>query len=181
MHQNAASRLSLACLFGLVAIIGSGPSYPSDIDDMKAAVAATPRASAVLPRSGATSYVAEAVGRVIDVAELGRGETETLVEVTGVTRNTLGQSAFDKMTMHCLISFTTGGGRSSAVGACSETDRDGDTLFTSFDDEAGKLRGGTGKYAGMTGSAVFSVKPEPSSEASKIVYSVNHDVTWAQK
>jgi hypothetical protein len=33
----------------------------------------------------------------------------------------------------------------------------------------------------MTGSAVFSVKPEPSSEAGKIAYSVNHDVTWARE
>jgi hypothetical protein len=143
--------------------------------------AAEPGVSAVLPPHGATTYVAEVVGRVIDVAELGKGETETLVEVTGMTRNTLGQSAFDQMRAHCLISFTAGGGRSSAIGGCRETDGDGDILFTSFDGEAGKLLGGTGKYARMTGSAVFSVKPEPSLEADKIAYSVSHDVTWAQK
>jgi hypothetical protein len=78
--------------------------------------AAEPGVSAVLPPHGATTYVAEVVGRIIDVAELGKGETETLVEVTGVTRNMLGQSAFDQMKAHCLISFTAGGGRSSAVG-----------------------------------------------------------------
>jgi hypothetical protein len=143
--------------------------------------AAEPGVSAVLPRHGATTYVAEVVGRVIDIVELGQGGTETLVEVTGVTRNMLGQSAFDKMWAHCLISFTAGGGRSSTVGACRETDGDGDILFTSFDGTAGKLLGGTGKYAEMTGSAVFSVKPEMSLEAGKIAYSVNHDVTWAQK
>lgn len=142
---------------------------------------ASPAASAVLPPGGTTSYVAEVVGRVIHVAEVGKGETETLVEATGVTRNTIGQSAFDKMRTHCLISFTADGGRSSAVGACRETDGDGDILFTSFDGEAGKLLGGTGKYAGMTGSAVFSLKPEPSPEADKVAYSVNHDITWAQK
>ena len=143
--------------------------------------AAAPDVSVVLPPHGATSYVAKVIGRVIDVAEVGKGETETLVEVTGMTRNTLGQSAFDQMRAHCLISLTAGGGRSSAMGACRETDGDGDILFLSFDDEVGKLLGGTGKYAGMTGSAVFSVKPELPPEAGKVAYSVNHDVTWAQK
>jgi len=142
---------------------------------------ATSGASAVLPPSGATSYVAEAVGRVIDVAELGQGQTETLVEVTGVTQNTLGQSTFDKMKAHCLISFTSGGGNSSTVGACSETDGDGDILFSSFNGEAGKLIGGTGKYAKVTGSAVFSLTPEPTSEAGQIAFSVKDEVSWALK
>jgi hypothetical protein len=65
------------------------------------------------------------------------------------------------------------------VGACSKTD--GDILFTSFDGPAGKLLGGTGKYAGMTGSAVFSLKPEPPSEEGKIAFSVKHEVSWALK
>ena len=143
--------------------------------------AAAPGASAVLPRNGATSYVAEAVGQAIDVTELGRGETETVLDVTGVTRNTIGQSAFDKMRAHCLISLTSGGGLSSAVGACRKTDSDGDILFTSFDGKAGKLLGGTGKYARMTGSTVFSLTPEPAPEQGKIAYSLKHDVTWALK
>jgi hypothetical protein len=138
--------------------------------------AAAPDASAILAPRGATTDVAEMVGRVIHVG-VDKGETETLVEVTGLTRNMLGQSAFDKA--HCLISFTTGGGGASVAGACRETDGDGDILFTSFDGEAGKLLGGTGKYTRMTGSAVISIKPEPSSESGKIAYSVRRDVTWA--
>jgi hypothetical protein len=141
---------------------------------------AAPDASAVLPPHGATTYVAEAVGRVIDVSSLGNGEVETVVEVSGLTQNTLGQSTFDKMKSHCLISFTSGGGKSSAVGACSETDDEGDILITSFDDQAGKLLGGTGKYAGMTGSTVFSLKPE-SSEACTLAFSIKHDITWSLK
>jgi hypothetical protein len=142
------------------------------------AAAADADADAVPVSRGTTSSVAEMVGRVIHVG-LDRGENETLVEVSGLTRNMLGQSTFDKMMEHCLISFTRSGGRSSAAGACRETDSDGDILFTSFDGEAGKLLGGTGKYGGMTGSAVFSIKPQPSSEPGKIAYSVRRDVTWA--
>jgi hypothetical protein len=140
--------------------------------------AAAPDAPAVLTPRGATTFVAEAVGQVIHLAD-DKGETETLVVMTGTTRNVRGQSAFDKMMEHCLISFTTSGSRSSASGACRETDSDGDILFMSFDGEAGKLLGGTGKYSRMTGSAVVSIKPEPSSEPGKIAYSVKRDVTWA--
>ena len=141
-------------------------------------LAATVGDSAVLPPHGATTYVAEMVGRVIHVG-VDKGETETLVEVSGLTRNMLGQSAFDKMRAHCLISFTTGGGGASVAGGCRETDSDGDILFTSLDGEAGKLLGGTGKYVGMTGSAVVSIKSESSSESGKTAYSVLREVTWA--
>lgn len=143
--------------------------------------AAAPGESAVLPPAGATTYVAEAVGRVIDVSPDGKGAVETLVEIAGTTQNTLGQSIFDQMKARCLISFTSDGAKSSAVGACTETDGDGDILFTSFDGQAGKLLGGTGKYAGLTGSAVFSLTPEPVSVAGKIAFSVKHEVTWALK
>jgi hypothetical protein len=143
--------------------------------------AAVPAEGAVLPPDGATTYVAEAVGRVIDVSQDGKGAVETLVEVAGTTQNTLGQSIFDRMKARCLISFTSDGVTSSAVGACSETDGDGDILFSSFDGQAGKLLGGTGKYARMTGSTVFSLTPEPAPEQGKIAYSLKHDVTWALK
>jgi len=141
-------------------------------------LAAVPGESAVLPPDGATTYVAEAVGRVIDVSQDGKGAVETVVEVAGTTRNTLGQSIFDKMKANCLITFTSDETSSSPVGACRETDADGDTLFTSFDGRAGKLLGGTGKYAKLTGSAVFSLTPEPVAEAGKVAFSVKHEVAW---
>jgi hypothetical protein len=56
-----------------------------------------PSASEVLPPQGATTYVAEAAGRIVDETRLGEGEVETVVEVTGLTQNTLGQSIFDEM------------------------------------------------------------------------------------
>ncbi len=143
--------------------------------------AAAPGPSGALPPEGATTYVAEAAGRVIDVSAVGGGEVETVVEVDGVTQNALGQSIFDNMKARCLISFTSDGAKSSAVGACRETDGDGDILFTSFNGQAGKLLGGTGKYAGMTGSAVFSLKSEPSTQPGKIAYSIRREVTWALK
>jgi len=133
----------------------------------------------LLPSRGAATFVAEGDARVIDVAEFAGGEREILVEVTGLTRNLFGQSAFDKMRARCLISFRLVGGASSAAGACSETDGDGDVLFTSFDGAAGKMLGGTGKYFGMTGTAAVALEPWASSAPSVVAYSVKHDVNWA--
>jgi hypothetical protein len=105
--------------------------------------------------------------------------SESLVEVTGVNRNTVGQSAFDGMHAHCLMVSAIVSGKPSLSGACTETDRDDDHVFTSFDGLAYKLIGGTGKYAGISGSALYSITPEPSREqGAEYGYVMKHDVTW---
>ena len=130
--------------------------------------------TAHFPPSGETTYVTHYTGRVINT-----DASESLVEVTGVNRNTLGQSAFDGMHAHCLIVSAIVSGKPNLSGACTETDHDGDHVFTSFDGPAYKLIGGTGKYAGISGSAIYSVTPEPSLEqAAGYGYVMKHDVTW---
>ncbi len=45
---------------------------------------------------------------------------------------------------------------------CVETDKDGDNVFTTFDDNNHYLMGGTGKYKGITGTVPYTVtKTEP--------------------
>jgi hypothetical protein len=80
------------------------------------------------------------------------------------------------MHAHCLMLSAIIGGKSSVSGACTETDRDGDHVFTSFDSAAYKLIGGTGKYKGISGSALYSVTPEPSAEPGRYGYVMKH--TW---
>jgi hypothetical protein len=135
-------------------------------------------ACASVPPEGATTYVTNYAGRVIDVATLGDGASETLVEATGVSRNALGQPVFDNMRARCLVlSRVIGGESSNVAGACSETDSDGDIVFTSFEGDAHNLIGGTGKYKGISGSARYSLTPE-ASEPGRIAYSVKQDVIW---
>jgi hypothetical protein len=138
-------------------------------------------AGAVDPQEGVTTYVTGYAGRVIDIADLGNGDLEMLVQMTGVTRNALGQSAFDNMNAHCLVLSHVIGGQSRTAGACRETDSDGDTVFTSFDGDAQKLIGGTGKYRGISGSALYTLTPEPSPGPGKLAYSARHSVTWTFK
>ena len=40
-------------------------------------------------------------------------------------------------------------------GSCVETDKDGDNVFTTFDDKNHYLIGGTGKYKGIMGELEF--------------------------
>jgi hypothetical protein len=133
--------------------------------------------TAVVPPNGETTYVTHYTGRVIDTEYLGDGASESLVEMTGVSRNALGQPAFDAMNAHCLMLSAIIGGKPSVSGACTQTDRDGDHVFTSFDGTAYKLIGGTGKYKGISGSALYSVTPEPSLEPKRYGYVMKNDAT----
>jgi hypothetical protein len=105
-------------------------------------------------------------GRVINTEYLGDGVSESLVEMTGVSQNTV--SAFDGMQTHCLMRSAIINGKPSVSGACTETDVDGDHVFASFDGAAYKLTGGTGKYQEFSGSAVYSVMPDPPHEQGAI-------------
>ena len=131
-----------------------------------------------IPPSGQTTYETHCTGRVINTEYLGNGASESLVEMTGVSRNTAGQSAFDGMHAHCLMTSAIIGGKPSISGACTETDRDGDHVFTSFDGAAYKLIAGTGKYKGISGSAIYSLTLEPTLEQGRYGYVMKHDVTW---
>jgi hypothetical protein len=132
----------------------------------------------LVPPSGETTTVTHYTGLVINTEYLGDGASESLVEMTGISRNTVGQSAFDGMDAHCLMLSAIIGGKPRREGACTQTDRDGDHAFTSFDSAAYKLIGGTGKYKGISGSGLYSVTPEPSAEPGRYGYVMKHDTTW---
>jgi hypothetical protein len=134
--------------------------------------------TAVLPPNGETSYAIHYSGRVIDTQYLGDGVSESLMVLTGISRNAVGQPAFDAMKANCLMLSAVVGGKLRHQGACTQTDRDGDHVFTSFDGAVFRLIGGTGKYRGISGSALYSVTPEPSLEPGQYGYVMENDVTW---
>ena len=134
--------------------------------------------TAVLPPNGETTYVTYYTGRVLGTEYVGDGALELLVELTGVSRNAAGQPAFDAMSAHCLMLSAIISGKPRRYGACTQTDRDGDHAFTSFDGAASKLIGGTGKYKGISGSGISSVTPEPSLEPGRYGYVMESSMTW---
>lgn len=67
---------------------------------------------------------------------------------------------FHGLGLRCLSLIDIMDGRASAVGRCTETDTDGDQIFSTFENRAGSgshtLIGGTGKFAGLSGEQSFS-------------------------
>jgi hypothetical protein len=110
---------------------------------------------------------------------MGDQGNDEIVEGFGITRNTSGQKSFDNMSVHCVFYYGEHGGKGDAKGACTETDADGDKVFTTFVVGTHTLIGGTGKYKGITGAASFTVNPHLQPPAAgTVAVEVDHKVTW---
>ena len=60
------------------------------------------------------------------------------------------------MSVRCLYHWSVVGETNHVNGSCVETDKDGDNVFTTFDDKNHYLMGGTGKYKGITGTVPYT-------------------------
>jgi hypothetical protein len=142
----------------------------------QAAVAGGP-----LPREGTAVYVTYYVGRPLASVDMAEAGSQGVSELVGVARNTSGQAIFDNLSVRCLIYRDSTSGRPRYNGSCTETDVDGDRIFTTFDSTVHTLVGGTGKYKGITGSAPYTVnvlKPPGDGMTASVV---EHKVTWQFK
>lgn len=135
-----------------------------------------------IPASGSTTYTTYYLSHALASTDLGEGSSQAVVEFAGITRNVAGQKVFDNMLAHCVgLSTTTGGKPAGFSGSCTETDGDGDKVFTTFDGLAHTLVGGTGKYKGISGSAPYTVTPAPAPGPGQFAVAVEHKVTWQIK
>src|SRR5262245_60551482 len=82
-----------------------------------------------------------------------------IVDVTGITRNVKGEGPFHDMSVRCVGHQSVVGETLDFNGSCVETDKDGDNVFTTFDNQNHYLKGGTGKYKGITGTIPYTVTP----------------------
>ena len=60
-------------------------------------------------------------------------------------------------------------------------DKDGDNVFTTFDDKNHYLMGGTGKYKGITGTVPYTVAKIHEAVGGRTAWIVNHKATWEIK
>jgi hypothetical protein len=115
-----------------------------------------------LPAEGSTKYttyyIADPVERLVwgDVGASGTGLA------TGITRNDEGQPFFDGMSVRCINHWTVLGDEFNVSGACTETDRDGDQVFSTFDDQEHQIVGDV--LQAPAEGVVAAIVP--------------HDVTW---
>ena len=136
-------------------------------------LAASPAFATDLPNKGTTPYVTHFVFRpLMNVDVPGVGSVTTL-EAVGTTENLKGEKMLDKMSARCQALSVDSGAKKYIDGACVLADADGDKIFSTFDtrdlDKSQPdlscgthiITGGTGKYAGITGSEPFACNSMP--------------------
>ena len=123
-----------------------------------------------------TYYVDNTVAKI----DSGAG-TGAIVDITGITRNVKGEGPFHDMSVRCLGHQSLVGETFHFNGSCVETDKDGDNVFTTFDDKNHYLMGGTGKYKGITGTVPYTVVELHDTVGGRPANIVNHKATWEIK
>ena len=120
-----------------------------------------------IPKQGTANYTTFFVTTASQAMTLGTRSYSTY-GLNGVTRNDEGAEIFNNMGVRCLGSREVDGDDIRVEGACTERDKDGDQVFQTYQ-ARGKttgggiagthlLVGGTGKYAGITGKADYTIQ-----------------------
>jgi hypothetical protein len=137
-------------------------------------------AAAELPKTGSAEYDTYYVDNTLAKIDSGVG-TGGIVDSTGITRNVKGEGPFNDMSVRCLYHWSSVGETLHLNGSCVETDKDGDNVFTTFDDKNHYLMGGTGKYKGITGTVPYTVVELHEAVGGRSAVIVNHKATWEIK
>ena len=141
---------------------------------------AVPAAAAEFPKTGSAEYDTYYTSNVVGKIDSGAG-AGTLFDTTGINRNVKGEGPFHDMSVRCLMHWSVVGETNHFNGTCVETDKDGDNVFTTFDDNNHYLMGGTGKYKGITGKVPYTVTELHAAVGDRPAWIVNHKATWEIK
>ena len=141
---------------------------------------ASPASSAEFPKTGEAEYDTYYVGNFLAKIDSGVG-TGAIVDETGINRNVKGEGPFHDMSVRCLYHWSVVGETNRLNGSCVETDKDGDNVFTTFDDKNHYLMGGTGKYKGITGTVPYTVVVLHETVGGREAVIVNHKAKWEIK
>ena len=132
------------------------------------------------PKSGEAEYDTYYLFDTRASSDIGAG-TAGIDEFSGITRNVKGEGPFHDMSVHCLAHWTLINDAYKSYGSCVETDKDGDNVFTTFDEGTHNVVGGTGKYKGITGQARYTVTELHTTAAGRAARIVNHKAPWEIK
>ena len=141
---------------------------------------AAPASAAEFPKTGSAEYDTYYVYNTVAKIDSGAG-SGAIVDITGITRNVKGEGPFNDMSVRCLCHWSSVGETFHFNGSCVETDKDGDNVFTTFDDKTHYLMGGTGKYKGITGTVPYTVMELHEAVGGREAHIVNHKATWEIK
>jgi hypothetical protein len=145
--------------------------------------------AADLPKQGTDSFTAVWVATSLNLIQQGN-RTFASYEIDGVTRNDAGAPMFDSFGQRCIgFAELLDNEPQHGLGTCTFTDRVGDHIFgryssgkgNSKDGEHGtyELIGGSGKFAGITGSGEYFNPMLPIKADDKALRGVvPHKITW---
>lgn len=168
----------IAVCSGLLAILALGPCMAEPV-----------------AKKGATPYVTHFIFRPVQSLDISGLGVATLLEAVGTTENMKGEKMLDKMSARCMALSVDSGPKKYIDGACALTDADGDKIFSTFDtrdiDKSQPdlncgthiITGGTGKYAGITGSEPFACNALPALAGAGGYTSMDipHNTSWEIK
>jgi hypothetical protein len=143
-------------------------------------------------KKGTTPYVTHFIFRPVQSMEVPGLGAATLLEALGTTQNMKGEKMFDKMSARCTALSVDSGPKKYIDGACVLADADGDKIFSTFDTRdvdksqpamncgTHVITGGTGKYAGITGSEPFACNAMPAlaGAGGYTAMDIPHNTTW---
>jgi len=136
--------------------------------------------AADMPRQGTDIYTTTYVMTSSETIKLG-DRTVVNYDTSGITRNDNGGAMFNNMSARCLGTREAIGTEATNRGTCLEVDRDGDQIFSTYEARgssgAHTFFGGTGKYAGMSGTAECTGQAVKSSDGRSMTV-VTHKATW---
>ena len=146
-------------------------------------------------KKGTTPYVTHFIFRPVQSLEVPGLGTATLLEALGTTQNMKGEKMFDKMSARCTALSVDSGPKKYIDGACVLADADGDKIFSTFDTRdvdksqpamncgTHVITGGTGKYAGISGSEPFACNAMPAlaGAGGYTAMDIPHNTTWEIK
>ena len=149
----------------------------------------------VTEKKGTTPYVTHFIFRPVENLDISGLGTATLLEAVGTTENMKGEKMLDKMSARCTALSVDSGPKKYIDGACVLADADGDMIFSTFDtrdiDKSQPdmscgthiITGGTGKYAGITGSEPFACNAMPAlaGAGGYTAMDIPHNTTWEIK
>jgi hypothetical protein len=149
---------------------------------------ATPGIAADLPKQGTDSFTNVWVAHPANIMQQG-SRTFLTFEINGVARNDGGAPMFNLFGMRCIGLWETPGKETwNDRGTCTYTDKDGDNIFATFGgktDEKGvergtyEVTGGTGKFAGITGSGEYLDPHAPIKAEDKALRgAVSNKISW---
>jgi hypothetical protein len=141
---------------------------------------AAPAVSAEFPKTGQAEYDTYYVDNVLAKIDSGSG-IGAIVDETGITRNVKGEGPFHDMSVRCLYQWSLVEARRHSNGSCVHTDKDGDNIFATFNDETTYLMGGTGKYKGITGTVRYTEMQLHDTVGGRQASIINHKATWEIK